>query len=84
MESKKICRRCLISEMGEEAYREMIGKHVDVIKKEERRDDALYKARLDVCRECTKLNAGTCAACGCFVEIRAAHKRSSCPDKKWK
>ncbi len=70
--------------MGEEEYREMIGKHVDIIKPEDRSDDALYDSRLSVCRECPKLNAGTCAACGCFVEIRAALKRSVCPDKKWK
>ena len=70
--------------MGEEEYREMIGKHVDIIKPEDRGDDALYDSRLSVCRECPKLNAGTCAACGCFVEIRAALKRTVCPDKKWK
>ncbi len=69
--------------MGEEAYREMIRRHGDIIKPGDRSDEALCKARLDICRECPKLNAGTCAACGCFVEIRAALKRSTCPDRKW-
>ena len=69
--------------MGEEAYREMISRHVDIIKPGDRSDEALCKARLDICRGCPKLNAGTCAACGCFVEIRAALKRSTCPDRKW-
>ncbi|MBO6090268.1 MAG: hypothetical protein J6P37_08170 [Lachnospiraceae bacterium] len=83
MEYKKICKRCLISEMGEEAYREMIKKHTDIIKDEDKSDEATYKARLNVCKECEKLNAGTCASCGCYVEIRAALKRNACPNKKW-
>ena len=82
-EYKKICRRCLFSDMGEEAYKEMISAHVDIIKEADRADDDLYKLRLNTCRECEKLNAGTCASCGCFVEIRAALKRSACPNKKW-
>ncbi|MCR4649860.1 MAG: DUF6171 family protein [Lachnospiraceae bacterium] len=82
-EYKKICRRCLISDMGEEAYREMIGGHIDIIKAADRSSDELYNKRLEVCRECEKLNAGTCLSCGCYVEIRAAMKRSGCPAKKW-
>ena len=69
--------------MGEEAYKEMIKKHTDIIKEEDKSDDETYKARLDTCKECEKLNAGTCASCGCFVEIRAALKISAFPNKKW-
>ena len=82
-EYKKICRKCLIKDMGEEAYREMIKKHTDIISDKDRTPGELLQKRLDTCRECEKLNAGTCAACGCYVEIRAALKRSSCPYKKW-
>ena len=83
MDYKKPCRRCLISEMGVEAYKEMIAKHTDIIKAEDKSDDELYKLRLDICKECDKLNAGTCLSCGCYVEIRAALKKSKCPDRKW-
>ncbi len=82
-EYKKICRRCLISDMGEEAYREMISGHIDIIKAADRSSDELYNKRLEICRECEKLNAGTCLSCGCYVEIRAAMKRSGCPNRKW-
>lgn len=82
-EYKKICRRCLISDMGEEAYKEMISGHIDIIKEADRSVEELYNKRLDVCRDCEKLNAGTCLSCGCYVEIRAALKRSKCPNKKW-
>ena len=68
--------------MGEEAYRE-IKKHTDIIKPEDKANEELYKSRLDICKECEKLNAGTCLSCGCYVEIRAALKTSRCPDKHW-
>ena len=41
---------------------------------------ALLRARLDACRACPHLNAGTCALCGCYVEYRAAHAAQRCPD----
>jgi len=69
--------------MGEDEYREMIGKHIDVLHKEDRSDEALYEKRLDICKNCEKLNAGTCLSCGCFVEIRAAMKPAKCPNRKW-
>ena len=69
--------------MGEEAYREMISRHTDIIKDADRSSERSYKERLNICRECEKLNAGTCLSCGCYVEIRAAMKRSACPNGKW-
>ena len=69
--------------MGEEAYKEMISGHLDIIKEKDKSDSKLYEKRLGVCRDCDKLNAGTCLSCGCYVEIRAALKRSKCPNKKW-
>ena len=69
--------------MGEEAYKEMIKKHTDIIKEEDKSDDETYKARLDTCKECEKLNQGTCLACGCYVEIRASLKKGKCPYGKW-
>lgn len=80
---QKICKRCLIRELGEEKYHEMIGRYIEVFDKSERASGELTEDRLSSCRECNKLNAGTCLACGCYVEIRAAIRKMHCPYKKW-
>lgn len=66
-----------------EADQKMIEKYRAAIKEADQIDEAGYEARLVVCRECDLLNAGTCGACGCYVELRAAAKISRCPYKKW-
>lgn len=78
----EICKKCLLREMAE-ADQKMIEKYRAAIKAADRIDEAGYEARLAVCRECELLNAGTCGACGCYVELRAAAKVSRCPYKKW-
>lgn len=77
-----ICKRCLLREMAE-ADAAMIKKYVDAIKGEDRVPEKEYEARLAVCKACDKLNAGTCNACGCYVELRALTGVSHCPHKKW-
>lgn len=62
---------------------EMIEKYRDAIKVADRVTEENYERRLAVCRECDRLNAGTCMACGCYVELRAVAKVSRCPKKKW-
>lgn len=79
---QKICKRCLLREMAE-ADQAMIEKYKAAIKGEDQVSIEEYERRLMVCKECEKLNAGTCAACGCYVELRAAAKVSHCPHKKW-
>ena len=49
------------------------------MKPEEKADDGVYKARLNVCGECEHLISGTCMKCGCYVELRAAYKKNKCP-----
>ena len=66
-----------------EADMAMIDKYKEAIKKNDRVDEAKYESRLSICKECEKLNAGTCDACGGYVELRAASKISHCPYKKW-
>ena len=65
-----ICKKCLLREMAE-ADAAMIKKYVDAIKGEDRVPEKEYEARLAVCKACDRLNAGTCNACGCYVELRA-------------
>lgn len=66
-----------------EADRDMIQKYKNAIHKEEQVDEDCYESRLSICKSCDLLNAGTCGACGCYVELRAAAKAGHCPYKKW-
>ena len=78
----RLCKQCLLREMaGADAM--MIEKYKDAIKKEDRVQDTIYETRLAICKTCEKLNAGTCSACGCYVELRALSPRSRCPYKRW-
>ncbi len=64
-------------------YAQKIGKYLEVIAPEDKTDDTLYEYRLSVCKKCDLLWDVTCAACGCYVELRAAAKEAACPHKKW-
>ena len=78
-----ICKKCLLREMAE-ADMAMITKYKEAIKENDRVSEEVYEARLSVCKSCEFLNAGTCGACGCYVELRAVAKAGKCPYKKWK
>ena len=60
-----------------------IEKYKEAIKPSDRAGDAEYERRLSLCKGCDRLNAGTCNACGCYVELRAFMKESECPYKIW-
>lgn len=77
-----VCKKCLLREMAE-ADRSMIQTYIVAIKNEDRVSNDVYETRLSVCKECDRLNAGTCNACGCYVELRALTPVSHCPYKKW-
>ena len=82
-EDKRFCRKCLLKDFDEEQYRSLIKKELDWMDAEMKAPDDIYARRLQTCGDCEKLNQGTCAACGCYVELRAAAKKASCPKKKW-
>ncbi len=80
-EARKPCIRCLLSELPDErALSEIIRERIAQMPESERATEAERQRRLSRCRACGKLNRGTCAACGCYVELRAARRRMSCPD----
>ncbi|MEE1306289.1 MAG: DUF6171 family protein [Agathobacter sp.] len=79
---EKICKKCLLREMAE-ADVKMIEKYKNAILTEDRVEEKEYEKRLSLCKECERLNAGTCGACGCYVELRAVAKAGHCPYKKW-
>lgn len=78
----QVCKKCLLREMAEEDAKR-IEAYRDAIKIEDRVEEREYESRLIICKSCDFLNAGTCGACGCYVELRAIAKAGRCPHKKW-
>ena len=77
---KRPCR-CLIGEMPDEAeLAKIIRDRIDTIPEEDRVPEEEYAVRLAKCRECRHLQRGTCARCGCYVEIRAVRRAQRCPE----
>lgn len=74
-DAKKHCIRCLLEEIDPEAYERDIRRILIHMEPHEKASDAVYHWRLSVCRDCDYLSKGTCNACGCFVELRAALER---------
>ena len=78
------CKLCLVRDMAEKAdIYEYVKKTRAMLSEKEKASDELYEERLNVCMSCGSLLAGTCAKCGCYVEIRAASASSHCPVSKW-
>ena len=72
--------RCLVGEMPDQAeLARILRERIDTIPEEERTPEEEYTRRLEQCRACGDLNRGTCALCGCYVEIRAARQEQRCP-----
>lgn len=82
-DSVRICKKCLLREFDQQAYMEKLHDYIVKLDKDVRADDELYEKRLARCKECEKLLEGTCLACGCYVELRAAVRKSRCPYKRW-
>lgn len=79
------CKRCgLKTVLNKEDIEKMLGE-IKSMKGVKLAEDSVYKARLNVCRNCEKLEYGsTCMACGCVVQARAVLKDGRCPMKKWR
>lgn len=79
---KKPCTRCLLEQAGEVELAQAIRERIAAMPQEERADSKLYEKRLEKCRECGFLSAGTCLKCGCYAELRAAKAGACCPHEK--
>lgn len=80
---KKPCLKCLLREMDEEAYMQQLHRYIELLDSDVKTAQKIYEDRLSLCKQCDYLEAGTCLACGCYVELRAAVKKNKCPYKKW-
>ena len=78
------CRRCMIPDFikDKDGFLEQSLERIDV---EEKVSESSYEERLHLCNVCGEYINGICRQCGCFVAVRAAYKRNSCPgiEKKW-
>ncbi len=84
---RKPCVRCLLEDMpSQAALARTVRELVELIPEEDRADEKTVRLRLADCRECPSLGMGTCRLCGCYVEHRAAKKRTFCPavPSRWK
>lgn len=77
---RKPCRCLLRADESQRPLYEIVKDYIDTLAPDQRADDATYAARLKRCEACEHLFDGTCALCGCYVEIRAAKQRMGCPD----
>lgn len=68
----------------EDIYKDMY-EYIERLPEEDKAKEELYEQRLQICKECEMLLSGMCRLCGCFVEMRAAIKKRSCPNvpQKW-
>lgn len=76
------CRKCLLNQDSGALY-QSIQELIAALPPEEKADPAEYRRRLAVCEGCEKLQNGMCLSCGCFVQVRGAKKKESCPWGKW-
>lgn len=81
--SRGHCVKCLLQDFDEETYVSKFLRVIRLMKPQERASEEVTARRLQICRECDRLEMGTCLACGCYVELRSALKNGKCPYKKW-
>jgi len=46
-------------------------------------DDSTYHHRLEICRTCDRLSGKRCAACGCWIIVKARGRVFRCPIGRW-
>ena len=68
---------------GQEKIYETIRRMIADLPSAERAADDLREKRLSACKQCERLTDGMCAACGCYVELRATIADQSCPYDVW-
>ena len=80
----RFCKKCLTRDLiGKDDFFKTLKALIEDIDEEVRTPKDRYEERLKVCTECERLYDGMCAACGCYVELRAAKTNNSCPYDKW-
>ncbi len=82
--NNRICKRCLTRELAEQGENfQYLREYIENLDMDVKAPAELYEERLAVCKECDFLLQGMCRSCGCYVELRAAVTKNSCPYKRW-
>lgn len=82
--SQRFCKKCLTRDMiGQEEYFENLQEYIRNLDADIKAPEELYESRLNLCKECDLLLQGMCRTCGCYVELRAAITKNTCPNKRW-
>ncbi len=77
------CRKCLLRDSFPADYEKYVSSLLRRMPDGRKAPENVYQSRLDRCKACDQLNAGTCMGCGCLVELKAAYKNEKCPYGKW-
>lgn len=83
--TKVRCRKCLLEDMDEADFLTDLRRHIAAYPADKRVEEAEYRRRLSICKDCEQLVDGMCAKCGCYVELRALKIGMYCAnsEKKW-
>lgn len=83
---KHECKKCLLYEAGEKVTYNEIMAYVATLNPKDLVSGDVLEYRLSRCKQCDFLISGMCRKCGCYIEVRARLKNSTCPDydnRKW-
>lgn len=47
------------------------------------RNDSEKESILTICESCDKYNDGSCAECGCLIQVLIGLKENHCPIERW-
>ncbi len=80
----RFCKKCLTRDMiDKDSYFKTLKELIDNLDPDIKATSELYEERLSKCVQCERLIDGMCGACGCYVELRAAKRKSDCPYGNW-
>lgn len=74
-----VCKRCLEESADLKKLAEHLQAYVDSLPEEMRVDAETYARRMALCESCPRRINIMCAACGCYIQARAAKRRMGCP-----
>ena len=80
-----LCRKCLEIPVSEQELAETLDRYLETLEPEVRVPPEIYESRLSACADCPHRVGYTCLKCGCYVQARAAKRRSVCPaeERNW-
>lgn len=80
---ERVCRHCLMWKDMPENMLDYLETYINAIPEDDKAANYILEKRILVCKGCNYFQDGLCRACGCYVSLRAAVKKQSCPYKKW-